>query len=126
MLCYAWGRVQEHETARLSALAGLSTVHDLLGKVLAGGVHQLVRRGIDRGYLERREDLAGIRGKLAISETVKRALRARGRAACDFEELSADFLPNRILRASLHSLLRQGSQAGQPGLCRSAFRVYEA
>ena len=92
---------------------GLSSVHDLLGKVLATGVNRLFRRGIDRGYLERREDLAGIRGKLAISDTAKRALRARGRAACDFEELSVDILPNRILRTSLRHLL-----ARQTGLHR--------
>ena len=90
---------------RLATLGGLSTVQDLLGKVLAGGVNHLFRRGIDRGYVERREDLAGIRGKLAVSETAKRALRARARAACEFEELSVDILPNRILRSSLHGLL---------------------
>ena len=107
LLCYAWGRAQERDTTRLATLRGLSTVQDLLGKVLAGGVNHLSRRGIDRGYVERREDIAGIRGKLAVSETAKRALRARGRAACEFEELSVDILPNRILRSSLHGLLRR-------------------
>ena len=105
LLCYAWRHVQERDTKRLASLAHLSTVQDLLGKVLATGVNHLVRRGIDRGYVERREDLAGIRGKLAVSETAKRALRSRARAACDFEELSVDVLPNRILRTSLRSLL---------------------
>ena len=107
MLCYAWGRVQERDTRRLDTLAGIRTAQDLLAKVLAGGVNHLVRRGIDRGYVERRKDLAGIRGKLAVSETAKRALRARRRAACDFEELSVDILQNRILRTSLHRLLRR-------------------
>ena len=111
LLCYAWGRAQDRDVARLSALSHLSAPQDLLGKVLAGGVNHLVRRGIDRGYVERREDLAGIRGKLAISEMAKRALRARGRAACDFEELSVDILSNRILRTSLRRLL-----AGKTGL----------
>ena len=107
LLCYAWGRVQERDTRRLAKLGGLETIQDLLGKVLAGGVSHLFRRGIDRGYKERREDLAGIRGKLALSETAKRALRERGRAACDFEELTVDTPPNRILRTSLHGLLRR-------------------
>ena len=105
LLCYAWGRAQDRDVARVSALSHLSAVQDLLGKVLSHGVNHLVRRGIDRGYVERREDLAGIRGKLAVSEMAKRALRARGRAACDFEELSVDILSNRILRTSLHRLL---------------------
>ena len=124
LLCYAWGRVQERDTARLATLEGLSTVQDLLGKVLASGVNHLFRRGIDRGYVERREDLAGVRGKLAVSETAKRALRARGRAACDFEELSVDILPNRILRMSLHGLLgRSVTLDGDVrGDVRSAYR----
>ena len=109
MLCYAWGHVQERDTARLEALAALSTVYDLLGKVLAGGVNHLIRRGMDRGYLERREDLAGIRRKLVVGDTVKRGLKARARAACDFEELSVDILRNRILRASLRRLLQDTS-----------------
>ncbi len=105
LLCYAWNHVQEQDTRRLRELEAQTRTRDLLGKVLAGGVNHLFRRGIDRGYMERREDLAGIRGKLAISEMAKRALRARGRTACDFEELSIDTLPNRILRSSLHRLM---------------------
>ena len=124
LLCYAWRHIQERDTKRLASLANLSTVQDLLGKVLATGVNHLVRRGIDRGYVERREDLAGIRGKLAVSETAKRALRSRARAACDFEELSVDVLPNRILRTSLRSLLNPRIPLDRSirGEVRSAYR----
>ena len=118
LLCYAWGFAEQRGNRALGDAGKLSAVQDLLGKVLATGTNRLLRRGIDRGYVERREDLAGIRGKLAIGETAKRALRARGRAACDFEELSFDILPNRILRSSLGSLRRLGGRGqgirGQP------------
>ena len=106
LLCYAWNHVDERDVVRLEELEGLERVHDLLGKVLASGTFRLLRRGIDRGYREMREDLAGIRGKIAVGETAKRALRARGQVACDFEELSRDVLHNRILRSTLKSLLR--------------------
>ena len=106
LLCYAWSHVEERDVVRLEELDGLERVHDLLGKVLAEGVFRLIRRGIDRGYREVREDLAGIRGKIAMGETAKRSLRARGQVACDFEELSHDVLHNRILRSTLRSLLR--------------------
>lgn len=110
LLCYAWDFAQHRDAAKLGDAGRLTTVQDLLGKVLAIGANRLVRRGLDRGYVERREDLAGIRGKMAVSETAKRALRARGRAACDFEELSADILPNRILRSSLDSMRTLGAR----------------
>ena len=106
LLCYAWSHVDEQDVVRLEELEGLSRVQDLLGKVLAEGTFRLIRRGIDRGYREVREDLAGIRGKIAVGETAKRALRARGQVTCDFEELSHDVLHNRILRSTLGSLLQ--------------------
>lgn len=106
LLCYAWRHVEERNVVRLGEIEGLRRIHDLLAKVLAEGTFRLIRRGIDRGYRELREDLGGIRGKLAVGETVKRALRTRARAACDFEELSHDVLHNRILRSTLGSLLR--------------------
>ena len=106
LLCYAWRHVREADVVRREELAGLDGTHHLLGKVLAEGTFRLIRQGIDRGYREIREDLAGIRGKLSVGETAKRALRARGRAACEFEELSHDVLHNRILRSTLAALLR--------------------
>lgn len=106
LLCYAWSHVEEQDVVRLDELEGLDKVQDLLGKVLAEGTFRLIRRGIDRGYRDVREDLAGIRGKIAVGETAKRALRARGQVTCDFEELSHDVLHNRILRSTLRSLLR--------------------
>jgi 5-methylcytosine-specific restriction enzyme subunit McrC len=106
LLCYAWQHVEETDVVDVTELDGLENVHDLLGKVLAEGTFQLLRRGLDRGYREVQEDLPGIRGKLAISEMASRALKARGRAACVFEELSHDVTHNRILRSTLASLLR--------------------
>ncbi len=106
LLCYAWRHVDERDVVRQEELEGLERVHELLGKVLAEGTFRLIRRGIDRGYREVREDLGGIRGKIAVGETVKRALCARGRVVCDFEELSHDVLHNCILRSTLGSLLR--------------------
>jgi len=106
LLCYAWGHADEADVVNVAELEGLENIHDLLGKVLAEGTFQLVRRGLDRGYLEVREDLAGIRGKIEVGEMVKRALRARGRVACVFEELSHDIPHNRILKSTLGALLK--------------------
>ena len=111
LLCYAWRHAEESDVVNVGELDRLDRVQDLLGKVLAEGTFQLVRRGIDRGYLETQEDLAGIRGKLAVSEMAKRALRARGQAACVFEDLTHDVQHNRILRSTLEGLLRLSNLA---------------
>ena len=106
LLCYAWEHVEESDVVRLDEVGELQRVHDLLGKVLVEGTFRLIRAGIDRGYREVREDIAGIRGKIDVGETVKRVLRSRGQVACTFEEMSHDVLHNRILRSTLKSLMR--------------------
>ena len=106
LLCYAWGYAREREVVSLADAGRLERVQDLLGMVLARGTVRLLKRGIARDYIEVREDLRGIRGKLDPSEMAKRALRSRGLAACEYEELSIDILHNRILHSTLDRLRR--------------------
>ena len=84
LFCYAWDHVEERDVVRVQDLEGLDKVHDLLGKVLAQGIFRLIRRSIDHGYRDVREELPGIRGKIAVGETAKRGLRARGQVACEY------------------------------------------
>lgn len=106
LYCYVWRNLEERDIVRLDEVDELEAVHDLLGLLLAEGVFRLVRIGLDRGYLDIQDDLAGVRGKVNASETMKRALRPRGRVACEYQELSHNVLHNRILRTTLHKLLR--------------------
>lgn len=106
LLCYAWDHLEERDLVRLEELGRLEGVHNLLGKVLSQGTFRLIRGGINRGYRQVCEDLPGIRGKIAIGESTKRALRARGQVTCEYEELSRDVLHNRILRSTLRALMR--------------------
>ena len=125
LLCYAWKHVEQTDAVAVDELEGLENVHDLLGKVLAEGTFQLLRRGIDRGYVEVKDDLAGIRGKLAVSDMAKRALRARGRAACVFEEMSYDIPHNRILKSTLGVLLKLPLDRRVRTEVRTAFQKLE-
>ena len=105
LLCYAWGHADHVDTVESGLLRGVSSVQDLLGIVLAQGTFQAIKRGVDRGYIEYRDDLVGVRGKIEPSEMVKRAVRSRGRVSCVFQELDLDILLNQIIRSTLHDLL---------------------
>lgn len=113
LLCYAWGYAREREVVSLADAGRLERVQDLLGMVLARGTVRLLKRGIARDYIEVREDLRGIRGRVDPSEMAKRALRSRGLAACEYEELSVDVLHNRILRSTLDRLSRTPDLDGE-------------
>jgi 5-methylcytosine-specific restriction enzyme subunit McrC len=105
LLCYAWNQLEEGEAVSV----GLSDSHDLkdlLARVLDNGVRHLIRRGLDRGYVTHAEELQGIRGKIDFPASLRRASFERGRAACQFDELSYDVPHNRIVKATLRTLAR--------------------
>jgi 5-methylcytosine-specific restriction enzyme subunit McrC len=78
---------------------------NLLGRVLVRAVGQLIRRGFERGYRERQEEIAGIRGRLVVSSTIRRQLPHYGRAECCFDELEHDTPANRIIKTTLTRLV---------------------
>lgn len=108
MLAYAWNHLQESRTIDLSKIDA-QTPEDLLALVLARGTLRLLKRGVDRDYLIRDEALRGLRGRIQVSATVRRALRTRGQIECQFDELSEDIPANRIIASTLRSLLQIGS-----------------
>src|ERR1035441_6422817 len=64
LLCYAWDALEERDA--LADVGALDSTH-LLGLSAGGlvtGTRRLLRRGLDRGYLAREEEIPGIRGKL--------------------------------------------------------------
>lgn len=104
LLCYAWDRLEVRDQIDVDTVAGNRT-ENLLAHVLSEGVGNLIRRGLDRGYVPYEEEGRRLRGKLLVSETVKRTLLPRGRVACRHDELSLDVPHNRVLRAAMRELL---------------------
>jgi 5-methylcytosine-specific restriction enzyme subunit McrC len=103
MLLYAWDALEEQHLVDLEA-EGFTSLADMFASVLANGTVQLIKRGLDRGYRTHQADVVGVRGKLLIDETVKRALRSRAAVHCAFDELTPDVLHNSIVRSTLASL----------------------
>ena len=122
MLCYAWGHAQYRELVAVGATPA-ATLPELLAVVLTRGVSTLLRRGVDRGYVGRREEEPRIRGKLDVATTVKALSLLKGRAACEVSELEYDVLHNQILRSTLHALLQL--DGFDRDVARDVWLVYE-
>jgi len=112
LLCYAWNRLEERDVVDVTGIDSTSLV-DLFAKVLGGGVERLMRRGLDRGYVEYAEDTRCLRGKLMFSPTIKRNLLMKAQVHCEFDELSHNVLHNQILRTTLRHLIRVESLDSQ-------------
>jgi 5-methylcytosine-specific restriction enzyme subunit McrC len=78
---------------------------NLFAKLLIDSTRRLVRRGLDRGYLQRVEETKTPHGKLLITQMLKEQTRRRGSAICGYDELEHDVLHNQILKATARALV---------------------
>jgi 5-methylcytosine-specific restriction enzyme subunit McrC len=105
LLCYAWNRLNEGSLVDVSAI-DTTELADLLATVLISGTNHLLRRGLEQGYQEVDQELAGIRGRVQVAASARRMLITHGRAHCVYDELNSDTLQNQILKSTLRFLSR--------------------
>lgn len=105
LLCYAWNKLEEKERVGVSA-EDCTNLLDLLAKVLINSSKILLKRGIDRNYIDVTTEFTGVKGKLLLSQSIKSQLLPKQRTICSFDEFSANILINQILVATLIRLIR--------------------
>jgi len=105
LLCYAWDKLEEKDRVQIDVEAS-TTIQDLLARVLINASRILLKRGIDKTYLRYTEDRYGVKGKIDISDTLKRQLLSYQKTVCTYDEFSSDTLPNQILVTTLYRLAR--------------------
>jgi 5-methylcytosine-specific restriction enzyme subunit McrC len=105
MLLYAWNRLPEGSNINVSGVVS-PDLPNLLSKVLLEGTRHVLRRGLDRGYIAKDEDSNRPRGRIQLTDTMKRGLLSRAMVACSIDELSHNVLQNRIVKTTLDHLSR--------------------
>jgi len=104
LLCYAWNKLEERDIVDVP-VEDCTNIIDLLAKVLIGTTTHLLKRGLDRGYIEQHEDRPSLRGKVIFSPSLKRTLFHQGKAHCHFDDLHYNVLHNQILKTTIHCLI---------------------
>jgi 5-methylcytosine-specific restriction enzyme subunit McrC len=84
-------------------------MHNLLAAILAKGIGQQLKQGLYRKYLNKKEDMAVMRGKIEISGTIKNKMARRQLLSCDYDELSENNLLNQILKTTVMILLHHSN-----------------
>ena len=107
LLSYAWDKLDEAEPQEVSQVDNQNVIN-LFARVLSNRTSYLLRRGLDRGYVEKNDVLGVVKGKINISETYLNNLLPLAKVDCTFDELSYNVLHNRILKSTLDSLLKSG------------------
>ena len=83
-----------------------TSISNLLVHMLLNATDNLLKRGINQGYIVYDDELDGIKGKINIAETLKQGSFCHGKIYCHFDELSSDILVNQIIASTLQDALR--------------------
>lgn len=109
LLAYAWGHYRSGEELDVNE-SQCPDIHNLLAMLLAGGIRRLATKGMDKGYQVFLETTPRLRGRVDVLASYRRMTHVSGRMICEFDELTADTLPNRILKATCRRLIQSSSQ----------------
>ena len=105
MLCCAWDRLDEADALSVG-VDGKTEILDILASVLVNGLKRCLRDGIDKGYVDYQEELRGIRGRLALQESIQRISFIRGAAVCNVDNFTTDILSNQLIKSTIFRLTR--------------------
>jgi len=95
--------------ALLEGETNVNTIEELFERVasiLARRVLDRARKGLYQAYLTECDDLAFVRGRIDIPESLKRSLHGSAYLRCEFQHLTHDLEDNRILLWALHQTSR--------------------
>lgn len=111
LLCYAWNRLEEGQTIPVSQL-DKNEVSQLFATVLIEGTSHLIKKGLDRGYASRTDEIAKIRGKIDFPLNIKKNYFSHPRLYCNYDELDYNVLHNQIVKNTIKAMVNcQGVEA---------------
>ena len=81
-------------------------LHNLFAAILAKGIGRQLKQGLYREYINCKEDIAVVRGKINMPGTIQNRLARRQVLTCEYDELSENNILNQILKTTVMILLR--------------------
>ncbi len=86
--------------------AELDELLEFVAAAFADLTEERIARGLYRAYVEREENLAAVRGRIAVAADLRHNLVLRHRTFCRFAEFTEDVPENRVVRQVAHLLAR--------------------
>ena len=105
MLSYAFQTLNQGEYENI-ATEEFENIHNLFAAILAKGIGRQLKQGLYREYLNRKEALPVVRGKIDMPGTIQNRLARERKVTCEYDELSENNLFNQILKTTVLLLIR--------------------
>ncbi|QIZ07617.1 5-methylcytosine-specific restriction endonuclease system specificity protein McrC [Priestia megaterium] len=105
MLCYAWNLLDQSD----SILVGsdkFDNIYNLFARIYINGTSSLIKRGLNRYYIEENEALSTLKGKIKIGDSLRKQTIQQGRMICQYNEFSSNIRLNQIVKSTIHLLIK--------------------
>ncbi|MDD4219733.1 MAG: 5-methylcytosine-specific restriction endonuclease system specificity protein McrC [Sphaerochaetaceae bacterium] len=112
MLSYAFTTLNQ-KTYEDIAKEDFENIHNLFAAILAKGINHQLKRGLYREYLDRKENLVAMRGKVDMAGTIRNKIMRKQVLFCEYDELSENNQLNQILKTTVIILLRHAQVDAQ-------------
>ncbi len=104
MMAYAFRALDVSDFRKLQS-EPFEGMLDLLAAILVAGIDAQRRRGFEREYSSREEDVQQFRGRVDLRKTWKLRSRHKQSARCIFDEMDSNTYKNRVLKTTAWYLL---------------------
>lgn len=104
MLSYAFKILKEERYKKVEAEECSSAI-ELCAAILERGISLQLKRGMERGYVQRTETLRVPRGKIEVSQSIREMTHIKKQIICTYDEFATDTYMNRILKSTVNLLL---------------------
>lgn len=104
MLSYAYHSLR-HENYEEIKTEAFDNVQDLFAAILAKGIAAQLKHGLSRAYIEKKDNLSTLRGKIDLKASLQLMLRDERRLVCCYDELSENHYMNQILKSTALCLI---------------------
>ena len=108
MLTYAFQVLHQSNYDEVST-EPFDNIQDLFAAILSKGIAQQLKQGLHREYIENKEDLSVMHGKLDFNGTIKNQVQNRKLLSCEYDELSENNIYNQIIKTTVMLLVKDAS-----------------
>ena len=125
MLSYAFKDLREQNVVSVKP-EEFENIHQLMAEIIIRGVSYQLKKGLLRNYESCQAELAVLRGKIDISDTINSGSLIRRKLVCSYDEYTDDTLMNRILKSVMLLLIRSEIKDKQVVELRRIIRYFSS
>ena len=123
---YAWNKYNEGNTLlRNINYDDAPNVPNLFAKLLIYHLNRLIKRGLYKDYVSTSEESSFIKGKINFPLSINNNFQQKLKMFCEFDEMSIDSIPNKIIKKTLLNLLSSEYQFNNKERIKPILRHFE-